>query len=554
MHCAEGQPSPLVIVQARTGSRRLPGKALLNFHGRPLAILAAIRAGNRGARVVLATSEKPSDDALAALVLQHGITLVRGPLENVLARFEQALGTEPDDAPVVRLTADNLLPDGDLIAEVVEMFQAKNLDYVSTSDDTSGLPYGCSVEVTRAGHLRRASREARTVHEQEHVTPFIRRRFGNTVFTGHAALGCGHLRATIDCLDDFEALHHATPAGADLEQLSWRTWVEHLQTVETAPRGRRAVSDMVLGTAQLGMAYGIARRASPGETESLDMLRRAIIEGVGYLDTARAYGDSEALIGKLRACGWDGRARIVTKLSPLAGIPDDATPAEVHARVENSLLRSCLALGSERLDCVLLHRSVHLQAWNGTVLETLRKWQEAGQIGTLGVSVQSPDELYAALDYDEIEHVQLPCNILDHRWDAVSDVIRAIRSKRELVVHVRSALLQGLLSTSDPALWRRAHVENAGIVIDWLDGNAAALGRESVVALCLAWARGLDWADGIVVGCDSLEQLHDTVRLFNQPALSQEEIHALAVDRPHLELRSLDPAQWGEAVSLEPAS
>ena len=551
MSCAK---PPLVVLQARTGSRRLPGKALLNFHDLPMVILAARRAGNCGARVTIATSDTAADDALTALVKHHGINLVRGPLDNVLARFVLALGSEPDSAPVVRLTADNLLPDGALIAEVVAMFEAQELDYVSTTDLASGLPYGCAIEVTRAGHVRHAAQQARTAHDQEHVTPFIRRRFGDAVFVDHAGLGCGHLRATIDCLDDYEAMYRATPAGADLTQLPWRDWVAHLRAAETAPQGRRPVSRMVLGTAQIGMPYGIARSSSPGETEGLDILRRAITEGAGYVDTARAYGQSEALIGKLHSRGWDGRARIVTKLSPLDEVGQDATASEVHLHAENSLLRSCLALRTDKLDCVLLHRASHLWAWDGAALGTLRAWQSAGRIGTLGVSVQSPEELRQAASHDEIGHIQLPCNILDHRWDTMADTIRAIRRKRNLVVHVRGALLQGLLSTDDLRLWRRAHVADAGPVIDWLSDKAATLGQESIVALCLAWARGLDWADGVVVGCDSLMQLHETVRLFNQPALSPAEVEKLAAERPQLDPRSLDPAQWVTAMAKEPAT
>jgi aryl-alcohol dehydrogenase-like predicted oxidoreductase len=74
--------------------------------------------------------------------------------------------------------------------------------------------------------------------------------------------------------------------------------------------------------------------------------------------------------------------------------------------------------------------------------------------------------------------------------------------------------------------------------------KADLLDKDSVVGLCLAWARGLDWADGVVVGCDNMEQLHDTVRLFRQPALTQDEISALAAERPHLAPHSLDPARW----------
>ncbi|ANK80007.1 MAG: hypothetical protein TEF_03785 [Rhizobiales bacterium NRL2] len=543
---------PLVIVQARTGSQRLPGKALLDFRGMPLAILVARRAANRGARVTLATSDQPSDDALSALARHHGVNLVRGPLDNVLARFVLAISSEPDNAPVVRLTADNLLPDGGLIAEVVAQFEARGLDYITSGQAASGLPYGCAVEVMRAGHLRRAAQQARTAYEQEHVTPFIRQTFGTNAFTEHADLGCANLRATIDCLDDFDALYHATPSGVDLTQLPWRRWVMALRRAGTSPRSRRAVGDMVLGTAQLGMAYGIASRNTPDDAESLAMMRRAITEGVDWIDTARGYGRSEALIGRLRRSGWDGRMRIVTKLSALADVPREADPKFVRALAENSLLRSCLALDTDNLDCVLLHRAGHLHQWNGAAFDSLRQWQDAGQIGTIGISVQSPEELEMALSRNEIGHVQLPCNILDHRWDMIADSLRAARSRRKLVVHVRSALLQGLLSTVDPALWARAHVDDPHPVSDWLSRQAAILGRTGVVDLCLAWARGLDWADGVVVGCDSLAQLKNTVELFNQPALKRQEIDALSLTRPFLDTRSLDPARW--AAKQRPAT
>lgn len=536
--------APLVILQARTGSRRLPGKALLDFHGLPLAVLAARRAGNRGARVIVATSDDASDDALADTLRRHSIAVVRGPLDNVLGRFCLALGDTSDDAPVIRLTGDNILPDGALIASVLADFEARRLDYITTTDAASGLPYGCAVEVTRAGHLRMAEAQTYAGYDREHVTPFIRAQFGVSIFTRYAERGNGHLRSTIDCLDDFLDLFRATPATQDLTRWPWQDWVDHLKTSPSAPRGTRPVTDMVLGTAQLGMAYGIARQTSPDASEGLAMLRCAIIEGVSHIDTARAYGGSEALIGRLLSQGWEGRTGIVTKLSPMDEVAQDATPSAAAARTENSLLHSRLALGGGKLDTVLLHRAAHLDAWSRAAFNTLRRWRDSGHIQRIGVSVQSPEELDMALGHDEITHVQLPCNILDHRWDAVAERLREIRARRGLVVHLRSALLQGLLATDDPSLWRRAHVEDAWSITNWLSCKAAMLGRESIVALCLAWARGLDWVDGVVVGCDSLEQLHDTVRLFSAPALSQDEIIALAAERPHLDPNCLDPAQW----------
>ena len=165
-----------------------------------------------------------------------------------------------------------------------------------------------------------------------------------------------------------------------------------LRSAGTSPRGRRAVADMVLGTAQLGMAYGIASCNTPDNAESLSMLRRAITEGVGWIDTARGYGKSEALIGRLRSDGWDGANAHRYETVAVCQCPAEVCPETVRALAENSLLSSCLALDSDCLDCVLLHRAAHLHEWNGVAFDTLRQWQHAGQIATIGVSVQSPEE------------------------------------------------------------------------------------------------------------------------------------------------------------------
>lgn len=536
--------SPLVVLQARVSSSRLPGKALLDFHGLPLVILAARRAGNRGARVIVATSSDRSDDALAHTAALHGIDVCRGPLDDVLARFVAAIHGVCDDSPIIRLTGDNVMPDGELIADVLKDFEARKLDYITTTDFKSGLPYGCAVEVTRACHLRKIANIAACPGDREHVTPMIQRLYGSEFYAGYQSLNASHLRATIDCLDDYCTMHRSVIVGTNLTHLSVPDWVRQLKDSPDAPSGICSVNKLVLGTAQLGMAYGIARQTSPEATESLEMIRRAVCEGITCVDTARAYGNSEALIGQLLRSGWGGRFRVITKLSPFGDVPDGLSPFEVSALVENSLLRSSLALFSERLDCVLLHRTKHLWCWEGAAFETLVRWKAEARIGALGVSVQTPEELKLALSYEEIEHIQLPYNILDYRWDASVDTIRATRLKRNLVVHIRSVLLQGLLCSTDHSLWQVAQVDKPEQIIDWLSQQASALGFESVTQFCISYARSLDWADGVVIGCDNLAQLNHNLKIFNQSLLSQEIIDMLHKARPHIKVNSLDPSQW----------
>ncbi len=77
-----------------------------------MVVLAAQRAGTTGAEVVVATSDRPEDDVIASTVEAAGIHVVRGPLDDPLRRFAIATADLDDDDVVVRLTADNVVPDG----------------------------------------------------------------------------------------------------------------------------------------------------------------------------------------------------------------------------------------------------------------------------------------------------------------------------------------------------------------------------------------------------------------------------------------------------------
>lgn len=538
------QTNTIVVLQARTGSRRLPAKALLSFRGYPLAILAALRAGTRGHKVLLATSDHASDDLLAATALTHGIECFRGPLEDVLGRFCIAIRHLPDSAIVVRLTGDNVVPDGELIAEVVEALRESDAAYISTGAAASGLPYGVSVEATYVEHLRAADIFARTDFEREHVTPWIRANRKTADFENYAFLSRTYHRTTVDTIDDVASLHRVFPDSSDPVNVPWREIVERVSLGLYQPGADIVGGDLVLGAAQLGMAYGVARAGSPSPAEGRELLRQAIVHGVKWVDTARAYGRSEAVIGQVLGAGWEGRCRVVTKLSPLPGWGDTDSPRGARAAAEVSLRASLEALQVRRIDTLLLHRASHWRAWGGAVADLLKEWQANGRIGTLGVSVQSPIELQDLIQAPEIGHIQMPFNILDWRWDAVIPDLVSVRSSRPLTVHLRSALLQGLLVSDDPSHWARAHVDSPDVIRGWLKSQAHALSIADVVALGLNWCRSQPWSDGVVVGMDSLAQLRHNLAIFSAESMMPTALRGILLDRPILDPKTLDPAQW----------
>jgi spore coat polysaccharide biosynthesis protein SpsF len=235
-------------------------------------------------------------------------------------------------------------------------------------------------------------------------------------------------------------------------------------------------------------------------------------------------------------------ATIVTKLDPLAYLDPGASAADAVAAAQASLDASRAALKRARLDILLLHRAQHRIAWGGAVWDLLRQEREAGRIGSLGVSVQSPDEALAAIADRDVAHLQMPFNLLDRRWREAG-VIEKSRARADLVVHVRSVFLQGLL-TGAPARWPDIPGLDAAALSNTLNGLAKELRRESQADLALAFVRGQDWIDGIAIGMETREQLMHNVALFARALLSSDGNERVIAALPRADARLLDPARW----------
>jgi spore coat polysaccharide biosynthesis protein SpsF (cytidylyltransferase family) len=150
----------VTIIQARTGSSRLPAKALLPVAGYPTAVLAGLRAASQHHETIFATSDDSSDDELAGQARNHGLTVFRGPLHDVLGRYYFACSSFANDRIVIRLTADNVVPDGTFVDELAQAFVLSGRGYVSTESAFSGLPYGLMGEAFSVASLRKAYQQA----------------------------------------------------------------------------------------------------------------------------------------------------------------------------------------------------------------------------------------------------------------------------------------------------------------------------------------------------------------------------------------------------------
>lgn len=537
-----------LLLQARTNSSRLPGKVLLPVGGIPLVVLAALRAGNTGHPVCVVTSHEASDDVLCDVLKHWNIDYYRGELENTLKRFVDALDGVPDDHIVVRLTGDNVFPDGAFINELIEDFIARDLSYLGCGGEDSGLPYGVSAEVTCAGYLREAHTQAETTFDREHVTPKIIEKFGRTLFEAYGTMGMSQYRCTVDTLDDYLQVCRLFSTAEKPEHVPLSTLLERLKVASPEIVTSVSACRMVLGTAQFGLNYGITNISGrPSEKQVGELVRTAIVNGVQYIDTARAYGESEQVLGKALAGGWDSRATVVTKLSPLDDCPSDASADVVRAYVERSVFQSCRTLHKPCLDVLMLHRAEQLSACGGSVWDALCNLKHRKVIGRLGVSVQFPEEALLALDFELVEFIQLPFNLLDYRWGSVIAKISQIRQHRRLVIHSRSALLQGLLTSAQMDLWLRARCSNAQEVIDWLSSKAAEYTRGDLVELSLRYVLSQNWIDGVVIGVETTDQLVENLRKTGLEAWTDNCLDSIIADRPLVPLVTLNPATWKQS-------
>lgn len=534
-----------IVLQARTDSSRLPAKVLLPIGGLPLAVLCAKRLSNAGRDVVLATSRESSDDLLSSISSDYGVRVFRGSLKDVLERFIDCTADLDNDDVIVRTTADNPLPDGALIESLLHEFGESDTSYLGTNSPLDGLPYGLSAEVFTVGALRRSVGDQLDAFAREHVTVALRLSAGKAGVIRRGLLASvdrSDLRVTIDTLADYLRMASLFRTVDRPIHVSWQELVDSIALAGRVATSTKTTVSLALGTAQLGMDYGVANRhGRPSDADARDIIETARAAGVAYFDTAREYGDAERRLGSLLSNHASDRPRIFSKVRPLVDLPDDASTSEVDRAVDASVHDSCLNLRVSRIDVVMLHRYEDLCRWQGAAVSRLVHLAHSGLIGEVGVSVYTPEQALCALGDPRVRHVQIPFNILDQRWLS-PEFQEALAVRPDVHVHARSIFLQGLL-INDAQIWPE-WAEEAEQYAEKLSIFASRFSRQNKADLCLAYVRAFSWLDSVVLGVDSAEHVRELIALFKKPPLSVDEVSIVRAEFKNVRERLLNPALW----------
>lgn len=164
----------LAIVQARTGSSRLPNKVMKKLGGKTAieVLFSRLNKSKKINHIILATSDLQRDDVLAQHISNLGFDVFRGSEKNVLNRFFEASKLYDVEA-IVRITGDCPIIEASIIDKMLEIFKNSNADYISNIDPPT-FPDGLDVEIFTKSSLELVHDLALSQFDREHVTPYYR--------------------------------------------------------------------------------------------------------------------------------------------------------------------------------------------------------------------------------------------------------------------------------------------------------------------------------------------------------------------------------------------
>ena len=153
----------LIIIQARMGSKRLPGKVLRKINNRPLLgyQIERVKLAKNYDNLVVATTELEKDKLIVEFCKKNNVDFFLGDEKNVLKRFYDC-ASYYNAKTIIRLTADCPLVDGKVVDKVIDLYEKNKVDYAANTipPNTRKWPDGSDVEVFSFKALKEAFEKA----------------------------------------------------------------------------------------------------------------------------------------------------------------------------------------------------------------------------------------------------------------------------------------------------------------------------------------------------------------------------------------------------------
>ncbi len=293
---------------------------------------------------------------------------------------------------------------------------------------------------------------------------------------------------------------------------------------------------IILGTAQLGMPYGIANtQGQPDQDVATEIVATALNTGITYFDTAQIYGVSEQILGKaLQTLKAQSKAKIITKVAS-----NNLQDEQLLLRAFNTSLQN---MGVSSLYCFMLHHEDYLPLLNAWQGDFLKKLQEQGKINHLGISIYSPDLALQALEHPLIQVVQVPSSLLDRRF--IKAGVFKLAKKLNKEIHIRSVFLQGVLCMPPKNLPTHLTALNEPIsIFQTLCTKYACTPSQAAIA----WMQYCEPESFLIFGAETSTQVQENTNISWQNNCNvQEFLNQIDEIYAPQEAKLLNPALWNK--------
>lgn len=310
----------------------------------------------------------------------------------------------------------------------------------------------------------------------------------------------------------------------------------------TLGRTGLAVSALALGTVELGLDYGIrapGHYGRPPEEEAIRLVHAAMDAGINLIDTARAYGASETVLGQALR---DRRDQVVLATKVVTQQADGATPTGEDLRqwMLDSLDASLRALQTDWVEIWQIHNlDWALLDQRDVLVEVFDHVRRAGKVRWVGASMYGVDVPLVALRSGIFDVVQVTYSVLDQR---LADEVFPLAAAQDVGVVVRSVLLQGALTE------RGDHLPDHLEALRARSRRFRQLVAESGVGLspaqvAIAFALAHPHIGSVLTGVRTVDELTENLQAVQTalPADLLAQLYPLRLDDADL----LNPGTWG---------
>ena len=265
--------------------------------------------------------------------------------------------------------------------------------------------------------------------------------------------------------------------------------------------------ELSLGTVQFGLDYGIRGQKKPATDYSVRCLEYAFDNGISAFDTAEAYGNAQEILGLFLKNHKADREKMFISTKMLPNVLDEYEPCEYKKVIKKHLTESLSVLHTDYADAYIMHSARY--AFRPEILEALASVKEEGLAVKTGVSVYEPDEAFACFDNSDVDFIQLPYSLFDHRMKESG----VLSYDGDCEIHSRSAFIQGLITMDENEV--PSFLEKAKPIVKRI-GEISAQTGISRVQLAMAYVKREKAISHLVFGVDSLEQLEYDIDVFGK--------------------------------------